>query len=558
MASPSLTARTNCGPTRPSARRWLTAVAACLIWPAAGAARGAEPPIDPNTYLVKPSDVLLWNVADDGATPAGPRRCEVHADGTVDLGSYGSVKVAGMSLARAQAAIERQVSLSRSRLQPAAQPQGGPGYVVRAGDVVLWNAETWAGGARRTVSGKARVGADGRADLGAYGSVAVAGLTAGQAKALIEDQVGAALDRKPTAAAAARTRDTSNAWYPEEHPTATAAHAHSTAAGSGVIAARFQPPASGSEGAARTLPAAVEPPPAQAPPPAEDRPAATPPATPPPSELPLPKPIAPTRDVPPQEPAQQPAAGTMFPGSCHPAGAGPEAPVPQELAKVSLPPYVVEPPDILLIESTQALRDQPIRGQHLVRPDGTIGLGIYGSVYVAGLTLDQIKDVIAQLVGTRVKDFDPRNLSVDVLAYNSKVYYVITDGGGYGEQVYRFPITGNETVLDAVSQIYGLPPQASKKRVWVARPVHMAAGCDGQQVLPVNWCAITQLGVTATNYQIMPGDRVYVKADPWITFDSAVAKVLSPFERMLGITLLGAETVQTIRGQNTNGNGRGF
>src|SRR5205085_2363489 len=147
----------------------------------------------------------------------------------------------------------------------------------------------------------------------------------------------------------------------------------------------------------------------------------------------------------------------------------------------------------------QALRDQPIRGQHLVRPDGTVGMGIYGSVYVAGLTLDQSKDVIAQLVGTRVRDFDPRNLSVDVLAYNSKVYYVITDGGGYGEQVYRFPITGNETVLDAVSQIYGLPPQASKKRVWVARPLLMAPGCNGQQVLPVNWCAITHLGLTDTN-----------------------------------------------------------
>ena len=28
---------------------------------------------------------------------------------------------------------------------------------------------------------------------------------------------------------------------------------------------------------------------------------------------------------------------------------------------------------------------------------------------------------------------------VDVLAYNSKRYYVIFDGGGYGEQVYLVP-----------------------------------------------------------------------------------------------------------------------
>jgi polysaccharide export outer membrane protein len=230
--------------------------------------------------------------------------------------------------------------------------------------------------------------------------------------------------------------------------------------------------------------------------------------------------------------------------------------VPQELSKISLPPYVVEPPDILLIESTQGLRDQPIRGQHLVRPDGTVSLGIYGSIYVAGLTLEQIQEAIAQVVATRIKDFDSRNLSVDVLAYNSKVYYVITDGGGYGEQVYRFPVTGNETVLDAISQIQGLPPVASKKNVWVARP-GPGGDCGAQQVLPVDWCAITQAGVTATNYQVMPGDRIYVKANGWITFDSAVAKVLAPFERMVGFTLLTSETVNSIRNRN-NGTGTGF
>jgi polysaccharide export outer membrane protein len=220
--------------------------------------------------------------------------------------------------------------------------------------------------------------------------------------------------------------------------------------------------------------------------------------------------------------------------------------IPQELAKISLPPYVIEPPDILLIESTQGLRDQPIRGQHLVRPDGTISLGIYGSVYVAGLTLDQAQEVIAQLVANRVRDFDARNLSVDVLAYNSKVYYVITDGGGFGEQVYRFPITGNETVLDAISLITGLPPVASKKHIWVARP-GPGGDCGAQLILPVDWCAITRCGVTATNYQVMPGDRIYVKAQRLITLDSAVSKVLAPVERILGVTLLGSETVNSIR-----------
>lgn len=230
-------------------------------------------------------------------------------------------------------------------------------------------------------------------------------------------------------------------------------------------------------------------------------------------------------------------------------GHGPGAP--HEHARVALPPYVIDPPDVLLIESTQKLPDQPIRGQHLVRPDGTIGLGIYGSAFVAGLTLDQAKEVIAAQLATRIKDFETRNLSVDVLAYNSKFYYVVTDGGGYGEQVIRLPITGNETVLDAISQIGGLNPVSSKKQIWVARTVN---GHHGQQILPVDWCGITQGGAVATNYQIMPNDRIYVNSKGLVRLDTGLARVISPVERIFGITLLGSTTVNSIRNNGRIGN----
>ncbi len=75
---------------------------------------------------------------------------------------------------------------------------------------------------------------------------------------------------------------------------------------------------------------------------------------------------------------------------------------PHEFAKQPLPPYVVEPPDILLVEATQELTKgfQPIAGQHLVRPDGTISLGTYGNVFVAGLTLNEINDAVAAQIHT--------------------------------------------------------------------------------------------------------------------------------------------------------------
>ncbi len=102
---------------------------------------------------------------------------------------------------------------------------------------------------------------------------------------------------------------------------------------------------------------------------------------------------------------------------------------------------------------------QHIAGEHLVRPDGTVSLGVYGSVYVAGMTLEQSKATLERHLAAHI--YRPE-INVDVLAYNSKIYYVITDGAGAGEQVFRFACTGNETILDALSQINGLPAVASE------------------------------------------------------------------------------------------------
>jgi polysaccharide export outer membrane protein len=196
---------------------------------------------------------------------------------------------------------------------------------------------------------------------------------------------------------------------------------------------------------------------------------------------------------------------------------------------------------------SQSRAVQQIRGEHLVRPDGTVGLGVYGSVPVRGLTLDMAKAAIEAHLGQFL--LNPQ-VSVDVLGYNSKVYYVITDGGGYGEQVYRIPVTGNETVLDALGQIYGLPVVASKHRIWIARPTEGCAG--GEQVLTVDWIALTRCGRADTNYQILPGDRIYVQAQPIITVDTYLARLLAPVERLFGVVLLGSETINSVKHPNSN------
>lgn len=256
----------------------------------------------------------------------------------------------------------------------------------------------------------------------------------------------------------------------------------------------------------------------------------------------------------------------------------PPGTVPTELGKVTLPEYVIEPPDVLRIEAylisrpgdrkedkadkkdektgeeLRSLPLQPVFGEYTVRPDGTVFLGIYGSVPVAGYTLRQAAMTIREILAKQVyapAGVKEENLIVllDVTQYMSKRYYVILDGGGNGEQVTPFPITGSETVLDAVANVNGLHAVASKRNIWVARRCPVPG--QPEQILPVDWVGITQHGVTATNYQIMPGDRVYVKAQRLVTIDTTLARILNPIERLFGVTLLGATTVNQIQGRGS-------
>jgi polysaccharide export outer membrane protein len=227
---------------------------------------------------------------------------------------------------------------------------------------------------------------------------------------------------------------------------------------------------------------------------------------------------------------------------------------PRELQMVSMPTYVVEPPDELEISVRPASLEISTTTL-IVRQDGVIDLGFNGDVYVAGLTLEEVERKIAQHlapIADQKRIRDPIHVSVRLVNGNqSKQYYVLGTVTTQG----KFPMTGSETVLDAIANVNGLHTVASKRNIWVARRTPHCG--QPWQILPVDWIGITQHGITATNYQIMPGDRIYVKAQRIIAFDTALSRIISPIERIFGVTLLGASTVNQIKG-NVGNNNNGF
>ncbi len=175
--------------------------------------------------------------------------------------------------------------------------------------------------------------------------------------------------------------------------------------------------------------------------------------------------------------------------------------LPRELDKHVSPPMSVEPGDVVLVLPTDV--DSPVRlpGDQPILPDGTITLGRYGRLVVAGKTLDEIEAAVRAQIEAKTKE----NVAVSarLVSRQSKVYYVLGEVNAPGS----FTLNGRETVLDAIVAAGGLTDRASRPNITLSRPT---APDSCRIVLPICYNDIVQIGDTSTNYQIAAGDRIFV------------------------------------------------
>ena len=399
--------------------------------------------------------------------------------------------------------------------QLAAAPVLAPGMVVE------WHINT---AQKAPEAGRGTIAADGNLDLGPYGVCHIGGMPAAQAKAALEKHLARYL-RAPAVQIRTPTPLVASGGELTWRKTGSA-----TNGGVRTVAFQAATPLGEKD---KTDTEVIGPPRATAPP-----------------ALAMPHDIV--TGAPPV-----PAAGGLAPNVCRQA---------------LLPPYVIGPTDVLRIESAMGLANAPIGGPHLVGPDGTVRVGVYGAVVVAGQTLDQARVTVSELIHSKLRQARPQDMpkddplkvdpkavmlddvirytAVDVLAYNSKQFFIVADGGGLGEQVVALPITGNDNVLNAIAKIGGLPLVSSKYHIWVAR-----SNCPGcpQTILPVDWIGMTKRGEDITNYQLMPYDRVYVQADVVRTFNNQLAKFLQPVNQLFGAALLSSQTINSIKSGSVTG-----
>ena len=115
------------------------------------------------------------------------------------------------------------------------------------------------------------------------------------------------------------------------------------------------------------------------------------------------------------------------------------------------------------------------------------------------------RDTFPAIEDGRAALIEPQNsvrVFVEIAAYNSKVYFVQGDVGSPG----RLPITGKETVLDALNYAGGLIPTAEPTDIHLYRP---ARGDQPTSDYLIDLAAILK-GEAKANLQIFPDDRLVI------------------------------------------------
>jgi beta-lactamase regulating signal transducer with metallopeptidase domain/protein involved in polysaccharide export with SLBB domain len=152
-----------------------------------------------------------------------------------------------------------------------------------------------------------------------------------------------------------------------------------------------------------------------------------------------------------------------------------------------------------------------VAGQHLVAGDGRVHLGELGSPYVAGKTVAQTKQILEKQLAKRFEDPEIR---VEVIAYNSKVAYIIDEDPRKGDNVTRLPVPyplSRDCNVGSVLEQYSLHAnKLSEARITLRRPAPNGVG--EELVFPIACDPSTGKITPETNHPLLPGDRIFVTA----------------------------------------------
>ncbi len=182
--------------------------------------------------------------------------------------------------------------------------------------------------------------------------------------------------------------------------------------------------------------------------------------------------------------------------------------------------YRLAPPDVLEI----TVRPDPaVEREVTVRPDGRISFELIGDVLVEGKTVEEVRGEITLLLSRYIVS---PTVTVALVSSNSRRYYVFGEVNRPG----AYPLVGRVTAVEALAQAAGETRFASLNSARLVR-----AGAEQSQVLPLRFGDITRNADASTNFELRPGDVVYVPPSTSAQIGYAISLIFFPLQQIIGL-----------------------
>jgi protein involved in polysaccharide export with SLBB domain len=192
--------------------------------------------------------------------------------------------------------------------------------------------------------------------------------------------------------------------------------------------------------------------------------------------------------------------------------------------------YTLGPNDVIAIE---VRRHPEFSGQYAINSEGKIEYKYVGDVLVSGLTKTELKERLSDILSEYIMEPD---IDIQILAYLSKVFYVVGEVGKPG----KFYMRGdNVTVREALVQA-GLPTYAAS-----ASNCRLITPSDKgwENYVKVDAKALLFEGDLTENHEMEPGDVLYVPATGIAKFLRVISPVTSAIGSTAGAAASGATFV---------------
>lgn len=216
--------------------------------------------------------------------------------------------------------------------------------------------------------------------------------------------------------------------------------------------------------------------------------------------------------------------------SSHPADI--EAFLKPHQVEVTAKTYVLQPPDEIEVHCSKVPEIHMQRQR--IRPDGKIGFEVLGEFEAAGRTPEELANQVQQKVVELYTLVGDKPIEVRLIAYQSKVYYVLGQVFLPGSKVY----TGRDTILRAIADARP-NPMAWLERVQVIRPSRDKN--IKPKIFEVNFDRMMAHGDTSKNVLLQEGDIIYIPP----TVLAAISMKVEEFIRPLARAFSGAYIMQT-------------